>query len=119
MALLHIQPPAFNLFVGVVERWSPLSAVFTYQVLYLACGLTLLLVLRALLLELGCTELAATVGTVVVALDPVLLSYENTVTYELPVATLWWSRAGAAPATPGPVPPRTWSGSLPRSPPPR
>ena len=23
VALLHIQPPAFNLFVGVVERWSP------------------------------------------------------------------------------------------------
>ena len=28
------------------------------------------------------------IGTVVVALDPVLLSYENTATYELPVATL-------------------------------
>ena len=88
MALLHIQPPAFNLFVGIVERWSPLSAAFTYQVLYLACGLVLLLTLRALLVELGCSELAATVGTVVVALDPVLLSYENTATYELPVATL-------------------------------
>jgi hypothetical protein len=88
VALLHIQPPAFNLFVGVVERWSPLSAGFTYQVLYLACGLVLLLTLRALLVELGCSELAATVGTVVVALDPVLLSYENTATYELPVATL-------------------------------
>jgi hypothetical protein len=43
VALLHIQPPAFNLFVGVVERWSPLSAAFTYQVLYLACGLRLVL----------------------------------------------------------------------------
>ena len=88
VALLHIQPPAFNLFVGIVERWSPASAAVTYQVLYAACGLTLLLTLRALLVELGCSELAATVGTVVVALDPVLLSYENTVTYELPTATL-------------------------------
>ena len=88
VALLHIQPPAFNLFVGVVERWSPISAAVTYQVLYAACGLTLLLVLRALLVELGCSELAATVGAVVVALDPVMLSYENTITYELPVATL-------------------------------
>lgn len=88
VALLHIQPPAFNLFVGVVERWSPLSAAFTYQVLYLACGLVLLLTLRALLVELGCSELGATVGTVVVALDPVLLSYMNSATYELPVATL-------------------------------
>jgi hypothetical protein len=88
VALLHIQPPAFNLFVGVVERWSPVSAAFTYQVLYLACGLVLVVTLRALLIELGCSDVAATVGTVVVALDPVLLSYENTVTYELPVATL-------------------------------
>ncbi len=88
VALLHIQPPAFNLFVGIVERWSPAPAAVSYQVLYAACGLTLLLVLRALLVELGCSELAATVGAVVVALDPVLLSYENTVTYELPVATL-------------------------------
>lgn len=88
VALLHIQPPAFNLFVGVVERWSPASAAFTYQVLYFACGLVLVLTLRALLVELRCSELAATVGTVVVALDPVLLSYENTVTYELPAATL-------------------------------
>lgn len=87
VALLHIQPPLFNLFVGVVERWSPLAAAFTYQLLYLACGLTLVLALRALLVEIGCSELGATAGAVVVALDPTVLSYENTVTYELPVAT--------------------------------
>jgi hypothetical protein len=88
VALLHIQPPAFNLFVGVVERWSPISGALTYQLLYLVCGLTLVLTLRALLAELGCPGVAATAGAVIVALDPVLLSYENTVTYELPVATL-------------------------------
>jgi hypothetical protein len=88
VALLHIQPPAFNLFVGGVERWSPLSAAITYQALYFACGLVLLLTLRALLVELGCSPVAAATGTVVVALDPVLLSYENSATYELPIATL-------------------------------
>jgi hypothetical protein len=87
VALLHIQPPLFNLFVGSVERWGPIDAGGIYKVLYLLCGLVLVVSLRALLHELGWSSLAATIGALVVALSPVLLSYENTITYELPVAT--------------------------------
>ena len=85
--LLHIQPPLFNLFVGGVERWGPIDPGGVYKVLYLLCGLVLVVSLRALLLELGWSSLASTIGAAVVAASPVLLSYENTITYELPVAT--------------------------------
>lgn len=87
VALLHSQPPLFNLFVGIVERWSPFPAGLSFQFLYLASGLTMVLALRALLAEVGCSEVGATVGALVVALNPVVLSYETTVTYEIPVAT--------------------------------
>jgi hypothetical protein len=87
VALLHIQPPLFNLFVGSVERWGPIDPGGVYKVLYLLCGLVLVVSLRALLHELGWSPLAATIGAAVVATSPVLLSYENTITYELPVAT--------------------------------
>jgi hypothetical protein len=88
VALLHIQPPLFNLFVGSVLRWSPFPAAFTFQVVYLSCGLVLVVSLRLLLIELGFSPAAATSGAFVVALDPVLLSYENTAAYEYPVAML-------------------------------
>lgn len=88
VTLLHIQPPLFNLFVGGVLRWSPLPHALTFQLAYLACGLVMVLALRALLIELGFTPGAATAGAVAIACDPALLSYENAVTYEVPVATL-------------------------------
>ena len=105
VALLHIQPPLFNLFVGTVERWGPIDPGGVYKVLYLACGLILVVNLRTLLAELGWSSLAATVGASVVAMSPVLLSYENTVTYELPVATalvlmgVWCARYARTRAT--------------------
>ncbi len=85
VALLHTQPPLFNLFVGSVLRWSPLSIALTFQIVYFALSLILVVALRALLLELGFTAVAATAGAVVVAANPALLSYENAITYELPV----------------------------------
>ena len=86
--LLHIQPPLFNLLVGSVLRWSPISAALTFQFLYVASGLVLVVALRLLLIELGFNETAATIGACVVAVDPLLLAYEHTATYEYPVAML-------------------------------
>ena len=86
--LLHTQPPLFNLFVGTVLRWSPLASALTFQLVYFTLSLVLVVALRALLIELGFGAFAATAGAVVVACDPGLLSYENAITYELPVAAL-------------------------------
>ncbi len=86
--LLHTQPPFFNLFVGTVFRWSPIPSALTFQVVYFLLALMLVVALRALLIELGFAAFAATAGAVVVACDPGLLSYENAIIYELPVAAL-------------------------------
>jgi len=88
VALLHIQPPLYNLWVGVVLRWSPFSAAFTFQVASFACGVVLVLATRLLLVELGFAPWAATAAACVVAADPILLAYENTITYEYFTATL-------------------------------
>jgi hypothetical protein len=85
--LLHIQPPLYNLFVGGVLAWSPLPTGLTFQLLYLACGAVLIVALHATLRECGWSEFAATVGAVAVAVNPVVLSYEQTPSYELPAAT--------------------------------
>jgi hypothetical protein len=85
---LHMQPPLFNLFVGIVLRWSPLDAAFTFQVVYVLCGLVMIAALFDLLLGLGATPLTAAIGASVVALDPILLGYENVLSYEYPVAML-------------------------------
>ena len=86
--LLHTQPPLFNLFVGTTLRWSPLSSALTFQIVYFLLALTLVVALRALLVELGFAAFAATAGAVAVACEPGLLSYENAIIYELPVAAL-------------------------------
>ena len=86
VALLHIQPPLFNLFVGSVLRWSPISSAVTFQLAYLAAGVVIVIALRAVLLELGCPPIAATIGVCAVAVNPLLLGYENTITYEYPTA---------------------------------
>lgn len=88
VALLHIQPPLFNLFIGSVQRWSPLSTAVSLQLAYLGCGLVLVVGLRLLLCEVGFGGAAATVAACVVAINPILLAYENTATYEYPVAAL-------------------------------
>ena len=88
VALLHIQPPLFNLFVGSVQRWSPLSTAVSLQLTYLGFGLVLVVALRLLLRDLGFASSAATAAACVVAINPILLAYENTATYEYPVAAL-------------------------------
>jgi hypothetical protein len=87
-ALVHIQPPLFNLFVGSVLRWSPVPRALTFQLVYLAVGVVIIVALRSLLLGLGFAPIAATIGVCVVAASPLMISYENTVTYEYPTAML-------------------------------
>jgi hypothetical protein len=85
---LHMQPPLFNLLVGLVLRWSPLPTALSFQIIYLLCGLVMVAALVDLLLGLGASALTACIGASVVALDPLLLSYQNILSYEYPVATL-------------------------------
>jgi hypothetical protein len=85
---LHIQPPLFNLLIGVVERWSPFTTAVSFQLLYLVIGVAIVVAVRRLLIELGFSDAAATVGACLVAVDPIALTFENSSTYEYPVALL-------------------------------
>lgn len=85
---LHIQPPFFNLFIGSVYAWFPLPPALTLQVAYLACGAVIVGGLYLLLLDLRFSAVAASIGAVVVAMNPTVLSYENSVAYEVPVIAM-------------------------------
>jgi hypothetical protein len=100
---LHTQPPLFNLFVGIVLRWSPFAAGLSFQVLYVLFALVMVLGCYRLGFDLGGGAGVATVAAVLVVLNPVLLSFENSVTYEMPtmmllvlgaLAFVRWARTG-------------------------
>jgi hypothetical protein len=85
---LHAQPPAFNLFVGAVLRWSPFTAETSFQLAFLACGLVLLLALHDLARQLGIGRKTAIAVAVLIGCAPAVLLYENWLSYEYPVATM-------------------------------
>lgn len=85
---LHTQPPLFNLLVGVVLRWSPLPAGLSLQIVYVAFGLVLAVASYRLALDLRAPVTLAAIAASAVVLNPVLLGYENALSYELPTAML-------------------------------
>lgn len=84
----HVQPPLWNFFIGAVERWSPFPVVGTFQVLFLLVGLGTVLVLWALLVELGSRPWVATVAATLVGWSPVMIRYEYLLRYEAPLAAI-------------------------------
>ncbi|MCX7622004.1 MAG: hypothetical protein N2037_14325 [Acidimicrobiales bacterium] len=83
---LHAQPPLFNLFVGLVLRWSPLAPPTSFHAAYVVLGLVLLFALHELgrLLRLG--RVVAGVVAAVITCAPTTVLYENWLSYEYPVA---------------------------------
>ncbi len=84
---LHAQPPAFNLFVGLVLRWSPLSPETSFHLAYLALGVVLALASHDLARRLGADRVLAVVVALVVSCSPTTVLYESWLSYEYPVAT--------------------------------
>ena len=84
----HTQPPLFNLVVGVVLRWSPLSDQRSFQLLFLSLGVGLTLGVLVLLRTLGARRWVAIVATVVITCSPSALLYENWIFYTYPMALL-------------------------------
>ena len=84
---LHIQPPLFNLFAGLVLKITP-DSPWLFQAIFLACGLTLYLNVFSLQVKFGVSErLAACLATVFMA-SPSFILWENFLLYTLPIATL-------------------------------
>jgi hypothetical protein len=100
---LHMQPPLFNLGVGLLLKLSPLADGTTLHLAWLALGLALVLLLLSLGREVGLPRWAAVAFAVVVGCGPTVVLYENWFEYELPLmvvlsglslAGLRWFRTG-------------------------
>jgi len=92
---LHIQPPLFNLLLGVNLKLFPSRFDGAMHVEYLALGLTATIALFLLLRQLGLPALVSAVIASVFCVAPATLLYENWLFYEYPTMT-WLLLAAVA-----------------------
>jgi hypothetical protein len=88
LAHLHIQPPLFNLFVGLGLHAPQSWETALFRAAYLGMGLGLALGLYAVLTRLGVPARVAVVLTLVFSISPSVFLYENWLHYDLPVTLL-------------------------------
>lgn len=85
---LHIQPPLFNLFLGVMLKVCGPYAALGFQVVYNAMGLGLALTVFALQVRMGVRRSLAFAVTVAFMLSPSYIAYEHVLMYTFPCALL-------------------------------
>lgn len=85
---LHMQPPLFNLFVGLGLQLPPRWEVPAFHLAYLAMGLGLALGLYRVLRRLGVTTAIAVVLALGFVLSPSVFLYEYWSHYDYPVTLL-------------------------------
>lgn len=85
---LHAQPPAYNLFVGAVLKFSPFSRELSFHLAFLALGLVMILVVHDLGRRLRLGRWTAVVVAIVIACAPTIVLFENWLSYEYPVAVM-------------------------------
>jgi hypothetical protein len=85
---LHIQPPVWNLVVGLVTRVSPISDALSLQLLLLSCSALVVVLLADLLRRMGFPDWACIASASVVAVDPELIRYAYEPAYEVPSTML-------------------------------
>ena len=84
---LHIQPPLWNLVVGVIGRWSPLPDGISFQLLQAGFGMLLTALLAVILLRLRCRPWIAVLVALIATLNPEVLRNAFEPTYELATAS--------------------------------
>ena len=88
---LHIQPPLYNLTIGLLLH-APLSDRFVTHGFVLACSLAAAIGLYRLAVLLGLSGTVAAVLATVLLADPYMIRYELEPTYEIPVlAMIVWA----------------------------
>ncbi|MGA1682484.1 MAG: hypothetical protein ACO4A0_09700, partial [Ilumatobacteraceae bacterium] len=85
---LHVQPPGWNLFLGVPAWLSPLSDRVTVQLLMLGLGLVVVALAATLARDLGLGRRASVAVALVATLHPEVLKGVFEPNYELGVAAL-------------------------------
>lgn len=85
---LHIQPPLFNLFVGIVLKLFPSAHDAMFHVLYLVIGFFLYCTVTALQIRLNVSRVLAFALSTVFLLSPPFLLFEHWLFYTIPCALL-------------------------------
>ena len=94
---LHSQPPAFNLFLGVVLKVAGSRATAVYHAVYLAFGFALQVGLFVLMRRVAVSRRISMIVTTFFAMSPATVALEHTLFYELPVAVLVvWAAVGVS-----------------------
>lgn len=88
LALLHAQPPLFNLLLGVLLKVFPEHWKDAYTILSLSLGFVASLSLYLLMVRLGTAPLLALLMTVLFIFNPATLLYEHFLFYSHLVMTL-------------------------------
>ncbi len=84
---LHVQPPLFNLAVGLGLKLGP-AALHVFHAAFLGLGLVLALGMYAALIRVGAGVALAVVATTALVLSPSVFLYEHWFHYDYPVAAL-------------------------------
>ncbi len=85
---LHIQPPLFNLFLGLVLNLTPGKELFVFQFIYSLMGLAMVILLFKLLSEFNVPAIRALIISLFFMISPPVVLFENWLFYEYPVALL-------------------------------
>ncbi|MDQ4133720.1 MAG: hypothetical protein M3179_11065 [Actinomycetota bacterium] len=85
---LHVQPPVFNLFIGLVLQAPASWETPLFQWAFLAMGISMALCLYAVLRRLGVGAKTTVALTLVFMISPPIILYENWLLYDYPVAAL-------------------------------
>ncbi len=88
LANLHVQPPLFNLVVGLGLRLGPGADRLVFHLAFLVLGLVLALGVYSALVRVGAGVTSATIATVALVLSPSVFLYEHWFHYDYPVAVL-------------------------------
>lgn len=84
---LHIQPPLFNLFLGINLKLFPTAFSVAMHIEYMAMGLTTVIALYVLLVQLGLPIIVSVSIAALFSILPPTLLYENWLFYEYPTMT--------------------------------
>ena len=84
---LHIQPPLFNLLLGINLKLSPSTFNAAMHAEYMVLGLTTVIALYVLLVQLGLPAIVSVLIAMLFSILPPTLLYENWLFYEYPTMT--------------------------------
>jgi len=85
---LHIQPPLFNLFCGMVLKLTASHSDLIFHILYIALGFIFYVSLFLLMVKMGVRRWLALILSTVFAASPAFILYQNWLFYTLPSALL-------------------------------